>query len=201
MNEGAVLESDFVRVVLGDANVLYPRVVRDYLLYAADQEVISIAWSATILGEVTRHLIANVPGFTEESAKRLVSAMNAAFPYAEVEPTVEHYLRLTGLALPDGDDRHVLAAAVAAEATVLCTANTKDFPDSAMAWLGVEAMAPDVLLGLLITEFQPQMLAAHGAAVASLRGATDASTILALGRAGAPAAAAQMAALLGPDLV
>jgi hypothetical protein len=32
------VESDLVRVVLGDANVLYPRVVRDYLLYAADQE-------------------------------------------------------------------------------------------------------------------------------------------------------------------
>lgn len=47
-----------------------------------------------ILDEVTRHLVANVPGFTEESGKRLVSAMNAAFPYAEVEPTVEHYQRL-----------------------------------------------------------------------------------------------------------
>jgi hypothetical protein len=94
VNEGDVGESDLVRVVLGDANVLYPRVLRDYLLYAADQEVISIAWSGMILDEVTRHLVANVPGFTEESGKRLVSAMNAAFPFAEVEPSVEHYQRL-----------------------------------------------------------------------------------------------------------
>ena len=130
MNEDDVAESDLVRVVLGDANVLYPRVLRDYLLYAADQEVISIAWSGMVLDEVTRHLIANVPGFTEESGKRLVSAMNTAFPYAEVEPTVEHYQRLEGLSLPDEGDRHVLAAVVAAEATVLCTANTKDFPES-----------------------------------------------------------------------
>ena len=49
MNEGDVAESAVVRVVLGDANVLYPRVLRDYLLYAADQEVISIAWSGMIL--------------------------------------------------------------------------------------------------------------------------------------------------------
>jgi predicted nucleic acid-binding protein len=196
-----VAESDLVRVVLGDANVLYPRVLREHLLYAADQEVISIAWSGTILDEVTRHLIANVPGFTEESGKRLVSAMNAAFPYAEVEPTVEHYQRLRGYSLPDEGDRHVLAAAVAAEATVLCTANTKDFPESVTASLGVETMTSDALLCVLITEFEPQMLAAHAAAVASLRGATDASTIVALGRAGAPAAAAQMAALLGRDLV
>jgi predicted nucleic acid-binding protein len=201
VSEGDVGESDLVRVVLGDANVLYPRVLRDYLLYAADQEVISIAWSGMILDEVTRHLIANVPGFTEESGKRLVSAMNAAFPYAEVEPTVEHYQRLRGLLLSDEDDRHVLAAAVAAEATALCTANAKDFPESVTASLGVETMTPDVLLCILITEFPFQMLAAHAAAVASLRGATDASTIVALGRAGAPAAAAQMADLLGRDLV
>jgi hypothetical protein len=57
-------------------------------------------------------------------------------------------------------------------------------------------MTPDALLCLLITEFQPQMLAAHSAAVASLGGATDASTIVALRRAGAPAAAELMAGLL-----
>jgi hypothetical protein len=47
VNTADVAESDLVRVVLGDANVLYPRVLRDYLLYAADQEVIGIAWSGT----------------------------------------------------------------------------------------------------------------------------------------------------------
>jgi hypothetical protein len=67
---GDVAESDLVRVVLGDAIVLYSRVLRDYLLYAADQEVISIAWSGMILDDVTRHLVVNVPGFTEESGKR-----------------------------------------------------------------------------------------------------------------------------------
>jgi hypothetical protein len=66
---------------------MYSRVLRDYLLYAADQEVISIAWSGRVLGEVTRHLVANVPGFTEESGNRLVSGMDAGFPYAEVEPS------------------------------------------------------------------------------------------------------------------
>jgi hypothetical protein len=82
---------------------------------------------------------------------------------------------------------------------VLCTANTKDFPESVTASLGVETMTPDALLCLLITEFEPQMLAAHAAAVASLRRATDASTIRALRRAGAPAAAELMAGLLEPD--
>jgi hypothetical protein len=36
---GADGETDVIRVVLADANVLYPRVLRDYQLHAADQEV------------------------------------------------------------------------------------------------------------------------------------------------------------------
>lgn len=58
---------DQIRVVLGDANVLYSRVLRDYLLYATDEEIIAIAWSAKILDEVVEHLVANRPGFTPES--------------------------------------------------------------------------------------------------------------------------------------
>jgi predicted nucleic acid-binding protein len=173
--------------------------LRDCLLYAADQEVISIAWSGRILDEMTRHLIANVAGFSEDSGKRLVSAMTAAFPYAEIEPAVARYQRLAGLRLPDEDDRHVLAGAIAAEATVLCTANTKDFPQSVMASIGVEVMTPDALLCLLISQFEPQMLDAHATAVARLPGATDASTIQALRRAGAAGAAALMAGLLKRD--
>lgn len=108
--------------------MLYSRVLRDYLLYAADQEIVTITWSSQILAEVAEHLMANVQGFDHAAAQRLVNAMNRAFPYAEVEPDAEHWRRLNGLLLPDEDDRHVLAASLAAEANVLCTSNIKDFP-------------------------------------------------------------------------
>ncbi len=119
-------EADLIRVILADANVLYSRVLRDYLLYAADQEIIAITWSEQILAEVTEHLEQNVAGFDRASGERLVRAMNRAFPFAEVEPGNEHWRALADVVLPDEDDRHVLAAAVAAEATVLCTSNLKD---------------------------------------------------------------------------
>jgi hypothetical protein len=90
---------------------------------------------------------------------------------------------------PDEDDRHVLAAAIAAEATVLCTSNVKDFPAEVMRVIGVEILTPDQLLSLLVTEYEPQMFAAHRTAVASLKGATDQSTVEALHRAGAPTTA------------
>ena len=35
-------------VVLADANVVYSRVLRDYLLYAADEGAVSIRWSRAI---------------------------------------------------------------------------------------------------------------------------------------------------------
>jgi hypothetical protein len=38
LTSGAASEADLIRVVLADANLLYSRVLRDYLLYAADQE-------------------------------------------------------------------------------------------------------------------------------------------------------------------
>lgn len=62
-------ETDLVRVVLADANVLYSRVLRDYLLYAADQEIITIAWSSQILAEVTEHLKRNVAGLRPGSRR------------------------------------------------------------------------------------------------------------------------------------
>lgn len=187
---------DMARVVLADANVLYSRVLRDYLLYSADEEIIAIAWSREILDEVTEHLAANVSGFTAESGARLANGMNRAFPYAEVEPTPGDRDKLSGLALPDEDDRHVLAAAIAAQATVLCTANTKDFPETVVAPLGFEVMTPDVLLSALITEYPSQMITVHATSVARLRGATDGSTIAALRRAGAPTAATKLTQLL-----
>lgn len=196
---GAIGEADLIRVVLADANVLYSRVLRDYLLYAADREIIAVTWSREILTEVTEHLMKNVAGFGEAAARRLVGAMNGAFPLAEVEPGEEHYGVLAGVALPDEDDRHVLATALAAEASVLCTANTKDFPTDVVEPLGVEVLTPDQLLSRLVSEYEPQMLAAHQTAVASLKGATDASTVAALHRAGAPTTASLMAGLLGVD--
>ena len=41
MTDGPALPG-LVRVVFVDANVLYSRVLRDYLLYAADEEVIAV---------------------------------------------------------------------------------------------------------------------------------------------------------------
>jgi predicted nucleic acid-binding protein len=117
-----------VQVYLADANVLYSRVLRDYLLYCMRARLVSVAWSQSILDEMTEHLMLNRPGFTSESADRLARAMTVAFPYAQHDPGDAQLRTVARLDLPDPDDRHVVAAALAADASFICTHNTKDFP-------------------------------------------------------------------------
>lgn len=109
------------RVVLGDANVLYSRVLRDYLLYAMTHQLIRVTWSTGILKEVVEHLMENIDRFDYAAGERLVTAMNSTFAESLVEVTDEARAAVARFTLPDEDDRHVLAAAVAAEATILCS--------------------------------------------------------------------------------
>jgi predicted nucleic acid-binding protein len=185
-----------IRVVLADANVLYPRVLRDYLLYAAEQGVISVVWSLRILDEMTRHLIANIPGFTEESAQRLIAAMTETFPDSTIDLSPSDFTPLASFRLRDEDDRHVMVAALKAEADIICTDNTADFPAKMLASLGVTVLSADELLSHLIREAETQMVRAHRDAVALFSQATNESTIAALTKAGAPTAASLMAKAL-----
>lgn len=186
-----------IRVVVADANVLYSRILRDYLLYAATQGALEIRWSASILSEVVEHLSQNIAGFDRAAGERLIAAMNAAFPVAEADPDATAIHAVAELRLPDEDDRHVLATAVAVEADVLCTDNLKDFPIDVMNEAGVQLMSADVLLSLLVVELPEQMLAAHQLTVTRLPGATNDSTLNALRRAGAITTAEAVARLLG----
>ena len=184
------------KVVLADADVLYSRVLRDYLVYAADEGVISITWSRLILTELTRHLQANNATFDDEHAELLIDLLNRAYPRAEVTPTAAARRKVNKLDMPDDDDRHVLAVAVSASAEVLCTNNVKDFPPEAMASVQIELLTADVLLARLGAAHPSQMLAAHRTALARLTGATDSSTVSALRRAAAIQTADLMEALL-----
>lgn len=82
-----------------------------------------------------------------------VSGLNRAFPYTEVKPEEQHWRMLHEVPLPVEDDRHALAAALAAGATVLSTSNTKDFPAQLVEALGFEVLTPDQLLGRLVVEY------------------------------------------------
>ena len=71
-----------------------------------------------------------------------------------------HQRLIESLHLPDPDDRHVLAAALAAQAGAIVTYNVKDFPQATMAPLGIEVEHPDEFVVHLIDLSQAAVCAA-----------------------------------------
>jgi predicted nucleic acid-binding protein len=143
------------RVVL-DANVLYAMPLADTLLIAATARyrLFQLRWSADLLQELRETM--ERQGFSAPAVERRISAMARAFRDEEVRGYQELIPRLQ---LPDPDDRHVLAAAIQAQAAVIVTENLKDFPPALLAPYGVSAQSPSEFLTGLARQFPEQTLA------------------------------------------
>jgi len=148
-----------------DACVLYPTVVREMLLGAAAAGLYEPKWSPRVLEEWAR--AAARTGY-ETEARSEIARLAQAWPRASVQPKAGDMGRLY---LPDEDDVHVLAAAVAAGADLLITLNARDFPRHALTAEGLSRQDPDGFLRALWAE-DPAALArvaagVHGRAVAA----------------------------------
>lgn len=123
-----------------DANVLYPAPLRDFLMNLALTGIYRARWSAGIHDEWKRNLLLNRPDLTPEHVDRTSSLMDAAVPDALV---TDYDSLVEGLDLPDEDDRHVLAAAIKCNASVIVTFNLKDFPKAVLGVFDIEPLHPD----------------------------------------------------------
>ena len=128
-----------VRVVL-DACVLFPTVMREVLLGCAAAGLFAPRWSARILEEWARATVKLGPG-AEVYARGEIALLRARWPGAEVV-VPDH----TDLWLPDPDDIHVLAAAIAGYADLILTLNARDFPRDVLRAEGVGRTDPDSFL-------------------------------------------------------
>ncbi len=130
-----------MRAVL-DACVLFPTVLRELLLGVAARGLYEPQWSDRILREwilATAKLGPVAQAMAEGDAARA----RAAFPRASVreQPNIE-----SRLALPDPNDVHVLAVAIAGHADAIVTFNAIDFPRHILADDGIERRDPDGFL-------------------------------------------------------
>ncbi|MGO4762583.1 putative toxin-antitoxin system toxin component, PIN family [Cupriavidus sp. 2KB_3] len=123
-----------------DACVLYPAPLRDFLMELALTGSFRARWSREIHDEWQRNLLRNRPDLSAERLTRTVRLMNEAIPDSVVSG---HLPLIDGLVLPDPGDRHVLAAAIRCNASVIVTFNQKDFPQTALDPFGIEAQHPD----------------------------------------------------------
>ncbi len=126
--------------VLIDTCVLYPSILRSVLLGCAKAGMFVPLWSERILEEWRRAAERN--GIAAEAG------IEIALATADWRGAVVDVSDNAGddLILPDQNDRHVLAAAIAGQADELLTANIGDFPTRVLGQYGVVRRHPDEFL-------------------------------------------------------
>lgn len=129
-----------------DACVIFPTVMREMLIGAAQAGLFIPVWSDRILEEWTRATKRLGEG-AEDIARGEAALMRAQFPQACVTGSED------GLWLPDGDDIHVLASAIASDADAIITRNISDFPTRSLGQHGILRRDPD---GFLLEYFHAQ---------------------------------------------
>lgn len=152
-----------------DACVLYPAPLRDFLIWLGLSGRFRARWSAQIHDEWKRNLLLNRRDLVPEQLDRTSALMDRAIPDGLV---TGHETLISGLNLPDPDDRHVLAAAIRSSASVIVTFNQKDFPAAALAPFGIEAQHPDEFIENLFDLDQAAVVSAAQRQRAQLKNPT-----------------------------
>jgi predicted nucleic acid-binding protein len=153
-------------IALLDACVLYPAPLRDLLMQLALADLFQARWTDSIHEEWIRNVLADRPDLSRASLERCRQLMDLHVPDCLVtgyEP------RILGLSLPDPDDRHVLAAAIEAQAELIVTFNLRDFPPQVLEGFGLEAADPDDFITRLWDEQPEGVIAAARLHRASLK--------------------------------
>jgi hypothetical protein len=126
-----------------DACVLYPSTLRSFLMYLGVTDLFRARWTNDIHNEWMRNVREDYPDITQAQVERIRDLMNTNVRDCLIsgyEPLIP------ALALPDAEDRHVLAAAIKGGADVIVTFNLKHFPEDALKPYGIEAVHPDDFL-------------------------------------------------------
>lgn len=112
-------------IVIYDSCVLYPAPLRDLFMRLALTDLYHAKWTQEIHNEWMRNLLKNRPDLTAERLESVRAKMDLNVRDGLVEGYEE---LIDGIKLPDPNDRHVLAAAIKANAQTIVTYNLSDFP-------------------------------------------------------------------------
>jgi predicted nucleic acid-binding protein len=156
-------------VAVYDACVLYPFHLRNVLIQCAFDGLVEARWTDDIHDEWMRNLAANAPTLPIGRLIATRDRMKAVLPDADV-PDYRHLI--PELRLPDPDDRHVLAAAIAGKAPFIVTWNLRDFPANDLASHGVASQSPDAFLTHLHAAFPDALISSVKRARHNLRKTT-----------------------------
>lgn len=127
-----------------DACVLYPLAMTDALMSLATAGFFAAKWTIRIEDEWIGALERQRPDLAGRLNVRR-DDMRGAVPDWEVPESAWTTL-IRGIDLPDPNDAHVLAAAIAGHADCIVTSNLRDFPFSVLQPYGIEAIDPDTFI-------------------------------------------------------
>lgn len=127
--------------VVFDACVLYPAPLRSFLMYLAAGGQFRARWSEDIHEEWIRNVLLNRTELDRAQLERVRALMDRHVPDALVTGYQSLIESIRGL--PDEDDRHVVAAAIVAQAEGIVTFNLRDFPDEVLSVWNLRAIHPD----------------------------------------------------------
>jgi hypothetical protein len=140
-----------------DASVLYPAPLRDLLLELAVCDLYRAKWSNAVHEEWITALLRTRGDLDRAKLERTRQMMNAHVRDALI---TEFETLIDILALPDPNDRHVLAAAIKGRSDLIVTSNIRHFPSSSLQLWGIEAQHPDEFLANQFHLSQPVFLQA-----------------------------------------
>lgn len=127
-----------------DACVLYPLAMTDALMSLATAGFFAAKWTTRIEDEWIRSLEKQRPDLIGKLEVRRGSMRDAILDWEVPKEAWSSLAR--GIELPDPDDVHVLAAAIAGHADCIVTSNLKDFPSAVLLRYGIEAVDPDTFI-------------------------------------------------------
>jgi hypothetical protein len=142
-------------VTVFDACILYPFHLRNILVQAAVDRLVEARWTDAIHDEWIRSLVTDAPAIPEERLQRTRRLMNEVLPWAIVGAYEDH---IPFVNLPDPNDRHVVAAAIAAGASVVLTWNIRHFPAKELKKFGLRKETPDAFLSYVYDEAPDLMI-------------------------------------------
>ena len=130
-----------------DACVLFPIATADALISLAVAGLFSAKWTVAIEDEWLAVAERRHPGLSGRFTTRRDAMRDAVLDW---EVNAEGWKALApSLTLPDTNDVHVLAAAIAGHADCIVTTNLKDFPASVLEVYGLVALHPDFIVAQL----------------------------------------------------
>lgn len=148
-------------IVIYDACVIYPVLLRDLLVNLAMDGLCRAHWTVEIQDECERSLLRKRPAMKPEKLKRAWSLMNRQVEGCLIDG-FQHLI--ASIDLPDPNDRHVVAAGIHAKADLIVTFNLRDFPLECLVHHNLVAEHPDTFIVRLLRSHRRrvcQVLAEH----------------------------------------